>query len=60
MAHANLTALLKEGPRVVNLGVEQFCLDVKAQGAEAVQVDWRPAAASADLMAKLRKLRGGN
>jgi hypothetical protein len=60
MVHPNLAALLKKGPKVINLGVEQFCLDVKAQDAEAVQVDWKPSAASSDLLAKLRRLKGGN
>ncbi len=30
-----IKTLLKEGPKVVNIGVEQFYLDVKTQKAEA-------------------------
>ena len=52
--------LLKEGPKVVNIGVEQFYLDVKTQKAEAVVWDWKPPAASSDLLARIRKAKGGN
>ncbi len=51
--------LLKEGPKVVNIGVEQFYLDVKTQKTEAVVWDWKPPAASADLLARLKKIREG-
>jgi len=49
--------LLKEGPKVVNIGVEQFYLDVKTQKAEAVVWDWKPPAASSDLLARLKKIK---
>ncbi|HOO88639.1 MAG: hypothetical protein PHV21_03045 [Synergistaceae bacterium] len=53
--------LLKEGPKVVNIGVEQFYLDVKTQKTEAVVWDWKPPAASGDLLSRLKKLKkGGN
>ena len=53
----SMEKLLKEGPKVVNIGVEQFYLDVKTQKAEAVVWDWKPPVASADLLARLRKLK---
>ena len=57
----SMTKLLKEGPKVVNIGVEQFYADLKTQKAEAVSMDWKPSAAGWDLLARLKKLRkGGN
>jgi hypothetical protein len=57
----SMTKLLKEGPKVVNIGVEQFYADLKAQKAEAVSMEWKPPAAGEDLLARLKKLRkGGN
>jgi FdrA protein len=52
-----LRSLLKEGPRVVNIGVEQFAQDLAAQGVKVVQMDWRPPQAGSDLLSKLRKLK---
>ncbi|MCX7828263.1 MAG: hypothetical protein N2315_03535 [Thermanaerothrix sp.] len=56
--HENLRRLLKEGPKAVNIGVEQFAQDLTAQNVPVVQMDWRPPAAGADLLSKLRKLKG--
>lgn len=53
----SLRKLLKEGPRVVNIGVEQFSQDLSAQGVPVVQLDWRPPQAGSDLLSKLRKLK---
>ncbi len=55
-----MNRLLKEGPKTVNIGIEQFYLDLVTQKAEAVIWDWRPPAASADLLARLKKLKGGS
>lgn len=52
-----LKKLLKEGPKVVNIGVEQFAQDLSAQGVLVVQMDWRPPTAGSDLLSKLRKLK---
>ncbi|MDA1330077.1 MAG: acyl-CoA synthetase FdrA [Chloroflexi bacterium] len=42
----------------INVGVETFYESLKAQGAEAVQVDWRPpAGGNEDLMSILEKMR---
>jgi len=49
--------LLKEGPKVINIGVQQFYSDIKAQGAPAVHVDWKPPAVKEELLAKLLKLK---
>ncbi|MEX2160883.1 MAG: acyl-CoA synthetase FdrA [Anaerolineales bacterium] len=43
----------------INVGVESFYDSLKAQGAQAVQVDWRPpAAGNEDLMSILEKMKG--
>jgi hypothetical protein len=55
--HATLQTLLKKGPRVVNVGVEDFAHDLKVQEVPVIQMDWRPPQASGDLLAKLRKLK---
>ena len=35
-------ALLREGPRVANVGIREFADSLAAQEAPAVQVDWVP------------------
>jgi FdrA protein len=55
---ASIKELLKEGPKVINIGVQQFSSDIKAQGAPAVHVDWKPPAVNEELLAKLLKLKG--
>jgi len=51
--------LLAAPPRVVNVGLELFALDLKAIGAEVVHVQWSPPAGGnarlAGLLDKLRK-----
>ena len=43
----------------INLGLESFTESLKAQDADAVQVDWKPAAGGdADLMSLLEKMKG--
>jgi hypothetical protein len=37
-----LARLLSEGPRAVNVGVEQFAAELRPWDADAVTVDWRP------------------
>lgn len=43
--------------KVLNIGLEQFCQDLKDQNVTAVQMDWRPPAGgdneAADLLAAL-------
>lgn len=57
----SMRSLLKEGPRVINIGVEQFGIDLKAQGTRTVTMDWRPPVAGGDLLSRLKKLKkGGN
>jgi hypothetical protein len=53
----SLKKLLKEGPKVLNIGVEQFAQDLSAQKVPVVQMDWRPPTAGSDLLSKLRKLK---
>ncbi|NPV44333.1 MAG: hypothetical protein HPY70_10245 [Firmicutes bacterium] len=55
---ASMDSLFKEGPKVINIGLQQFYSDIKAQGAPAVHIDWRPPAVKEELLSKLLKLRG--
>jgi hypothetical protein len=48
--------LLAEGPRVVNLGVQQFAESLRAWDPSVVAVDWRPPAGSLGLAAALDRL----
>ena len=34
--------LLQDGPRVINVGLKDFARDLKDQGVETVEIDWRP------------------
>ncbi len=43
--------LLQEGPVAVNIGVEDFAVNLRLQGAEVVEIDWvPPAGGDAELM----------
>ena len=51
--------VLSAPPAAVNVGVEVFYDSLRAQGAEAVQVDWRPPAGGDDKMAAiLARMKG--
>lgn len=43
--------------KVLNIGLEQFCTDLKEQDVKAIQMDWRPTAGgdneAANLLAAL-------
>ena len=53
------TPVLPESVRVVNVGLGMFAEAVRAQGAEAVDIDWRiPAGGREDLVAALERLDG--
>ncbi|MBB55438.1 MAG: hypothetical protein CMF67_13795 [Magnetovibrio sp.] len=49
--------LLHEPLSVINIGLEGFCAELKAQRVEVIQVNWAPPAGGdprlADLLAKL-------
>jgi FdrA protein len=49
----HLTALFREGPRVINLGLEWFATQLTACGVPTVHVDWRPPAAGNTRLASL-------
>jgi hypothetical protein len=49
--------LLKNGAKVINIGVEQFAMDLEEQGVPTVLMDWRPPQAEPDLLSKLKKLK---
>ncbi len=51
--------ILKEGPKIINFGIEAFHDDQKAQKVPSVQVDWKPSKMSSTFMDKLRKLQQG-
>ncbi|MDD4207822.1 MULTISPECIES: hypothetical protein [unclassified Mesotoga] len=50
--------LLEDGPKVVNLGMDRFYLDLIDQEVPAVKVNWRPPLVKTSLMEKLKRLRG--
>jgi FdrA protein len=55
---ARLPALLRIGPRVVNLGLELFATQLAVHGVPVVHVDWRPpAGGDARLASLLERLR---
>ena len=45
--------LFAEPLRVINIGVEVFAEDLKAEGVEVVQLDWRPPGAGDPRLAAL-------
>jgi hypothetical protein len=51
-----ITRLLADGPRAVNVGVEQFALEVRPWDADVVSVDWRPPSGGPAVAQALRKL----
>jgi FdrA protein len=53
-------AVLQEPLAAINAGLESFTESLEAQGAPAIQVDWRPPAAGNErLMLILERMRGG-
>ncbi len=50
--------LLEDGPRVVNIGMDRFYLDLLDQEVLAVKVNWKPPLVKSSLMEKLKRLRG--
>lgn len=51
--HPNFVALLRDGPRGVNLGLESFAAALRAQGAAVVHVAWSPPPPEAEDLADL-------
>ena len=52
-------SLLAAAPRVVNVGLELFAVNLAEHGAEVVHVQWSPpAGGNAHLVSLLDKLRG--
>ncbi len=49
--------ILKDGPKVVNFGIEAFHDDQKTQKVPSVQVEWKPPTMSTSFMEKMRKLQ---
>ena len=51
--------MLQQPMAAVNVGLESFAESLVAQGAEAIQVDWRPPAGGNErLMAILERMKG--
>ena len=51
-------SLLAAAPRIVNLGLERFAIDLDGQGVRVIQVQWSPrAGGNAYLAGLLGKLR---
>lgn len=56
--YENMLATFAEPLAAINVGVESFFDSLKAQGAQVVQVDWRPpASGNEDLMSILEKMK---
>jgi FdrA protein len=54
---SNLKDLLKQGPAVVNLGLQDFAASLEIQGAEVIHVNWAPpAGGDPELLAILDEL----
>jgi FdrA protein len=54
---SQLPSLLREGPRVINLGLEAFAAPLRACGAPVLHVDWQPpAGGNAHLASMLERL----
>jgi hypothetical protein len=44
MMSDKLKELLDNGPNAINIGVQDFAVSLKVQGAEVIQVNWIPPA----------------
>ena len=51
-----LTGVLGQPPRVVNLGLEVFAVELESAGATVIHVDWRPPAGGPAVAALLARL----
>jgi FdrA protein len=55
---SQLPSLLRDGPRVINLGLESFATPLRACGAPVLHVDWQPpASGNAHLAHLLERLQ---
>lgn len=53
-----IAELLRQGPNVVNLGLEDFAITLKDRGAAVIHVRWSPPALGNDeLLSLLQKLK---
>ncbi|MCL2216544.1 MAG: fdrA domain protein [Defluviitaleaceae bacterium] len=50
---SKISELLNQDIAAINLGLERFYEDLKAQDKEVIQVDWKPPAANQDKIASL-------
>src|SRR5215212_7166107 len=55
-AESPIARLLTDGPRAVNVGVEQFAADIRAWDSGVVSVDWRPPSGGQPVADALRTL----
>ena len=54
---SQIDSLLATAPHVINIGLEQFAIDLQDQGADVIHVDWSPpAGGDAALRSLLSKL----
>jgi len=52
-----LQELLQQGPRAINLGLQEFAMNLESQGIEVIHVNWSPpAGGDPELMAILDEL----
>ncbi|MBI4588039.1 MAG: hypothetical protein HY725_04330 [Candidatus Rokubacteria bacterium] len=55
----SLETALSKPPRVINIGLDVFALELQAAGVPVIHVDWRPpAAGDPRLLALLERLEG--
>ncbi len=54
----SLKDLLKNGPTVINVGMEGFYKDLLNQKVNVIQVEWKPPLTENKLLEKLKKIGG--
>ncbi|MFW6120142.1 MAG: hypothetical protein ACOC80_04505 [Petrotogales bacterium] len=54
----SLKDLLKNGPTVINVGIEDFYKDLLKQKVNVIQVEWKPPLTENKLLEKLKKIGG--
>ncbi|TYB83874.1 MAG: hypothetical protein FXF54_12975 [Kosmotoga sp.] len=54
----SLKDMLRNGPTVINVGMEGFYKDLLLQKIDAIQVEWKPPLTENKLLEKLKKIGG--
>jgi hypothetical protein len=48
-----IAELLEQGPRAINLGLQNFARDLEDQQVDVIQLDWRPPAPEDEEMKRM-------